>query len=637
MGNIVLRDVSKQFGGQVVLRGLSLELSSGEIVGIVGPNGCGKTTLMRLILGQTEPDSGTVTRSRGLDVGYLSQEPELAAERTLHDEVLSAFSDLLGIERRMRELSEEMTHRHERPDELRALMDEYDRLNARFIAAGGYTYEQRLAEIVSGLGFREEDKSLPVRVLSGGQKCRAALAKLLLRESTYLLLDEPTNHLDIDAVRWLEKFLAGHTGGAAIISHDRYLLDRVARRIVALEDGQARGYPGNYSNYVETRERNRLTQERRHEQDQAYIAKEREYVARYGAGQRARQARGRQTRLERQLEDGRFVLAAPAQRRTIDFEFDVDVQEGRTVIELDALAKSYGDRRLFADLSLAVRSQDRIGITGPNGVGKTTLLRILVGQQAADAGGARIQSTARIGYFAQEAQELDPAWSVLQAVLDARPELTEQRARSLLGGFLFTGDDVFKRVGQLSGGEQSRVRLIRLMLASPSVLVLDEPTNHLDIPSREALEAALLDYPGAIIAVSHDRYFLDRIATRLLVMRPTGHRLVEGNYSAYIELAESEAAAAAAKPQPAKRPAAPARPKVGAARSRLSGLKLVEIEARMEEVRGTIRRCHEQFADPLVYKDGARVAELRAQLDACEAQQAELEAAWYERAAHELE
>ncbi|MEP0845532.1 MAG: ABC-F family ATP-binding cassette domain-containing protein [Phycisphaerae bacterium] len=629
--------MSKQFGGQVVLRGLSLELTSGEVVGIIGPNGCGKTTLMRLILGQTEPDSGTVTCSRGLDVGYLSQEPDLADDRTLHDEVLSAFSELLGIERRMRELSDEMTHRHERPDELRALMDEYDRLNARFLAAGGYTYEQRLAEIVSGLGFREEDKSLPVRVLSGGQKCRAALAKLLLRESTYLLLDEPTNHLDIDAVRWLEKFLAGHTGGAAIISHDRYLLDRVAQRIVALEGGQAHSYPGNYSNYAQTLERDRLTQERQHEKDRAYIAKEREYVARYGAGQRARQARGRQTRLERQLEDGRFVLDAPAQRRRIDFEFNVEVPEGRTIIELDGLAKSYSDRRLFADLSLVVRSQDRIGITGPNGVGKSTLLRILVGQQDADAGGVRIHSAARLGYFAQESRELNPDWSVLQAVLDARPEFTEQRARSILGAFLFSGEDVFKKIPQLSGGEQSRVRIVRLMLASPSVLVLDEPTNHLDIPSREALEAALLDYPGAIIAVSHDRYFLDRIATRLLVMRPAGHRLIQGNYSAYIQRAESEAAAAAAKAQSDKRATAPSASKHAAPRSRLAGLKLAEIEARMDDVRGKIQRCHEQFADPLVYKDGARVAELRAELEACETQQAELEAAWYERAARELE
>lgn len=649
MGQISIQNVACQLGHRMVLSGAAAELHSGEIVGIVGPNGCGKTTLLRLIMGEIQPDSGTITRSRGMEVGYLSQEPSLAPDRTLHDEVLSAFAEVLSLEQRMHALSERIAAQHDGPDAA-ALLSEYDRLTSQFIAAGGYTYERRLREILGGLGFAESDHGLPVRVLSGGQKCRAALARLLLQDSTYLLLDEPTNHLDIDAVRWLEKFLAGHHGGAAIISHDRYLLDRVAQRILEIDRGAIRAYPGNYTNFARTRERNRLTQERRYDQDRAFIEKERDFIARHMAGQRSKEARGRRTRLQRQIEAGELVLERPGQRRSFSLEFGWESADaggplahaGRTVIETAAVSKAYGARVLFSELSVQIGGTTRMGITGPNGTGKTTLLKVLLGQVEADGGTVRVDPRAAIGYYAQESSGLDENSTVLQSVLDARPGMAEPQARSLLGHFLFSGEDVFKRIGQLSGGEQSRVRLIRLMLAAPSVLVLDEPTNHLDIPSREALEAALEAFPGAILAVSHDRYFLDRIVTRLLVLRDGRHETSEGNYSDYVRRLEAAAAGAEAEssaggkprsenrgPRPAK--SASARPGRGQADKR----SLAELEARIHELQEIIRKQQELFADPAVYREKGRIESLRTEFERCQAELEELEAAWFERAERE--
>jgi len=356
MGTIRFQNVAKQFGGQIVLADVTLELHSGQSTALVGANGAGKTTLFRLITGAQTPDSGTVTCSRGLDVGYLAQEPEVRGDVTLRAAVTEAFTELIALEQKLHALAEQMAAEHDSP-ELADHMAEYDRINARFEAAGGYGFEQRVDEILGGLGFAKSDYELPVRVLSGGQKCRAALAKLLLQERQFLLLDEPTNHLDIDAVRWLEKFLANYHGGAVIISHDRYLLDRVAERTIEVANARATSYTGNYSRYVETRELHRKTQARQYEKDKAFIEKERAYIAKHLAGQRTRQAQGRRTRLERQLAAGELTTSLPgADRRAAALRFDdVDIsgQEGKEIVRVDGLAKAFGEKRLFADLSLA--------------------------------------------------------------------------------------------------------------------------------------------------------------------------------------------------------------------------------------------------------------------------------------------
>jgi ATP-binding cassette subfamily F protein 3 len=657
MGLVRLQNVSKQFGARLVLNDLSLELHTGEKVGFVGANGAGKTTVFRLIAGGLLPDMGTVTLSKGLEVGYLPQEPEIAEEQTLHDEVLGVFANVFALEQKLHALAEQMSTQPPGP-QLDELMQQYDRATARFEAAGGYSYEQRLGEILGGLGFKPEDYKLPMNALSGGQKCRAALAKLLLREPELLLLDEPTNHLDIDAVRWLEKFLAGHHGGAVIVSHDRYLLDRVADRIVEIEGGKVQSYPGNYSNYVRTKELRQLTQDRQYELDHAFLEKERTFIATHMGRQRTAEARGRLTRLERRLKAGEFTLEKSAQRARVKIAFGADadrIQSGKDVLEVEGLCKRYGAKVLFTDLSLRVPAGRRLGITGPNGTGKTTLLKIVLGQIPANRGKYRFAAKASIGYYAQEAAELDPDKTVVQEILSTRPDLLESQARSFAARFLFRGDEPFKRIEQLSGGEQSRVRLMKIILTSPNVLILDEPTNHLDIPSREVLEQALAEFPGTIIVVSHDRYLLDRICDRLLVMRDNQHALYQGNYSYYIEQIEreraaAEAAAAAATGDRAKksRPSSRAggRDAAGAgrtagstrptqARSRFARLKLEELEALIIEREQQLERLHERFGDVQLYREAGAVVRLREEFETRKSELQEAEADWTARAENE--
>ncbi|HRS28010.1 MAG: ABC-F family ATP-binding cassette domain-containing protein [Phycisphaerae bacterium] len=650
MGLIRVQNVTKQFGGQVVLNDVSVEFSTGHVVGLVGPNGAGKTTLFKLITGQLAPDLGTVTLSKGLEVGYLPQEPEVAEGQTLHDEVLSVFADVLALEQKLQGISEQMAAQPAGPA-LDELMQQYDRTTARFEAAGGYTYEQRLGEILGGLGFSQADYKLPMAALSGGQKCRAALAKLLLQESQFLLLDEPTNHLDIDAVRWLEKFLAGHHGGAVIVSHDRYLLDRLAERIVEVEGARLRSFPGNYTNYVQTKAVRQLTQDRQFVNDRAFIQKEREFIAKHMGKQRTAEAKGRLKRLERRLAAGEFTLERTSQREKIKIRFgeaDRQVTAGKDVLSVRGLSKAYGEKRLFTDLSLTVPAGSRLGITGPNGTGKTTLLKIVLGQVRADAGEFDLDVKASVGYYAQEATELDPNRTVVQEILTVRQEWLESHARSYAARFLFRGEDPFKRVSQLSGGEQSRVRLMKIILANPNVLILDEPTNHLDIASREVLEEALLEFPGTIIAVSHDRYFLDRICDHLLVMRSNEHALYDGNYSYYIRQVEAEresaamAAGAEKRPKAAKGGKTPRGGGQDAAaavekpqRTRFHKLRLEELEQLIIDLETRLMELHERFGEPELYHDATGVSELREEFDAVQAELAEAEQEWNARAERE--
>ncbi len=655
MGLIRLQGVTKQFGGRVVFDNITLELATGEIIGLVGPNGAGKTTLFKLIAGHYPPDIGTVTISRDLEVGYLPQEPTLRDGATLHDEALSGFADILDMEQRLHALSEQMAAHHDGP-RFAELAEQYDKLHDRFVTAGGYVFEQRLKEVLHGLGFEERDYTLPVAALSGGQKCRVALAKLLVQDAQFLLLDEPTNHLDIDAVRWLEKFLAGHHGGAIVISHDRYLLDRIATRILELENGRFNSYPGNYSAFVKAREVRRLSQERQFEQDQAFIEKERAYIARYKAGQRAAQAQGRLKRLERQLGAGEFVLERPGERDTMGLRFDFPNDErlnsgGLDVVAADALAKRYDGKTLFEDLSLRVPPGQRLGITGPNGTGKSTLLKILLGKLPADAGEVKLDRKQIIGYYAQDGTELHAGWTLFDVIREARPDLSDQAIRSFLGRFLFSGDDAFKPVSGCSGGEQSRLRLLRLILSAPSVLVLDEPTNHLDIPSREVLEEALDEFPGTVVVVSHDRYFLDRIVNRLMVMRPGEVRSLNGNYSTYIELTEREAADAetrkaearkaeererqraseTAKTEAAARGAARSAPKKSSAKSPYAKLSLEQLEIEIYAREARIRELTEAFGDVVRVSEPAELERLERGLDEARTELAALEEEWSRR------
>jgi ATP-binding cassette subfamily F protein 3 len=471
-------------------------------------------------------------------------------------------------------------------------------------------------------------------VMSGGQKCRAALAKLLLEDRSFLLLDEPTNHLDIDAVRWLEKFLAGHHGGAVIVSHDRYLLDRLCDRIIEVDRTRVTGYPGNYSNYAKIKEVRQLTEQRQYEKDAEFIKKERAFIAKNIVGQRTKEARGRRTRLERRLAAGEFVTERISRRRKAAIAFKQADTDEDTVLRCDELCMSYGENILFTDVTFQVPSGGRFGITGPNGTGKTTLLRIILAEVAATGGDFTLDPKLTVGYYSQETVELDPDRTIVDEIRHARSDFTEHQARSYLARYLFTGEDVFKTLGMLSGGEQSRVRLATLILQEPQVLVLDEPTNHLDIPSREVLEEALLNFGGTIIVVSHDRYFLDRIVDRLLVLRRTSHGLYNGNYSYYIAQVELEKAAVKGE-TPARRRSAEkrvaGRDEKKSAPSPYDRLSIDELEAMVIERETELATLHERFADPAVCRDPDALAELREEVELLEADLAEVDAAWQER------
>ena len=628
MSVVTVHTVAKQYGTQVVLSEATFELHAGETVGLVGANGSGKTTLFRLITGELEPDLGTITCSRGLKIGYLPQEPRISPKKTLHEEVGSVFADLLELEEKVHAAADQMAGEQD-PQRLAELMATYDRLNDRFVVAGGHTFEARLNEILGGLGFTEADHRLPMSVLSGGQKCRAALAKLLLRDRSLLLLDEPTNHLDIDAVRWLEKFLAGHHGGAVIVSHDRYLLDRLCDRILELERTRVSSYPGNYSNYAKAKHVRTLTQQRQFAQDTVFIKKEQAFIAKHLAGQRTKEAQGRRTRLARRLKAGEFVTENVAREKTTKLSFEqADAGQG-CLLRCDGLTKRYDDNVLFENLSFQVQAGQRLGITGPNGTGKTTLLKIVLGQVKAELGQVELDPKRSVGYYEQEsATTLDPNRTVLDEFKADYPDRKDEHIRSMLGAYLFSGEDVFKPLGALSGGEQSRVRLAKLIMQSPEMLILDEPTNHLDIASREALESALSDFGGAVIVVSHDRYFLDRIVDHLLVMRKEGCQLYPGHYSYYIDLVEQERTqqqqAKVGRQKKRKAAAQKARPPS----TPYDHLDLDEIEERIMARETELTALNERFGDASVYQDLDALALLREKVDEVKQALEDLNTAW---------
>lgn len=640
---LALRNIRKQFGLQVVLDDISFELHSGETVGLVGPNGCGKTTICGLITGELQPELGTVQISKGVTVGLLRQESELGTDGTLIEEVGEALADIRRLEMELHQWSQRMATGDHKAD-LDSLMASYEQANNRFIAAGGHGRQRRLYEVLGGLGFCERDHALPIQKLSGGQKCRAALAKLLVGDPSFLLLDEPSNHLDMDAVEWLEGFLKNHPGGVMIISHDRYLLDRVCTRIFELEHRRLTCYRGNYTNFVKNKEVLQLTQQRQFEKDMEFIKKERAFIAKHLAGQRTREAQGRRTRLERRLKAGEFTTEDVLGSKTTNIKFSRSEAGTETVIRAQNLSMSFGDFKLFSQLSFQLLPRQRLGITGPNGTGKTTLLKILIGELQPTAGQVSLAPQLKVGYYAQEHMGLDPAGSVVETIRAKHPEFTEQAARSLLARYRFTGDDAFKLVGALSGGEHSRLRLALLILEEPDLLILDEPTNHLDISSCEALETALQEFDGTLVAVSHDRYFLDRVVNRLLILRHDSFTIHDGNYSSYIgetttvsgvqsesnndKVRRTQASGGkgrSKKKRVTKNKSSKATP------SKYDPMPIEEIEALLIDRETALARLHERFGRPELYQDPDALAELREEADAAAAELAEIEAVWEDR------
>ncbi len=529
MSLVTINKVTKRYDPHIILDEISVAIAPGDRIGLIGRNGCGKTTLLKIVAGLLTDIKGDVVVGKGIRIGYLSQEPELERECTLRQEMLKVFEERLDLEDKMLILAEEMESK-----ETPQLLQEYSRLQEKHERLGGYDYEHRINRVLGGLGFHEQDFNLPVNVLSGGQKSRATLAKLLLEEPDLLLFDEPTNHLDINGILWLENYLnTEYKGGVLVVSHDRYFLDKVVRKIWELADSEINIYRGNYSKYLEIKNVERLVDSRAFKMQQAFIAQEQKFIDRNIAGQRTREAQGRRKRLDRLEEKDSPKPDSP----TVSLNFSQDTRGGNDILRCHNVGKQFGDKVLFTDLNFEVDRGDVVGIIGPNGTGKTTLFRMILGQEKPSQGEMWVGPTLKFGYYTQELEGLNTENEIFEEIFELCPEKTPFEVRSYLAKFLFSGDDVFKRIGNLSGGEQSRVQLAKLLLENANVLLLDEPTNHLDISACEALEKSLAQFPATVFVISHDRYLLNNLATKMLIFEVTKEgtktHFFDGNYAEY--------------------------------------------------------------------------------------------------------
>ena len=525
MERIRMIGLGKSFGVRQVFSNVSFEIKEGDRIALVGPNGAGKSTLLKCILGIEELDEGQVVMSPVASIGYLQQDVNLG-DASLAEEIETAWEDVHALENKLQELTAYLeTHEASESD-----LQRLDYLQNRLEWLGGYDYEQKTKRIVYGLGFTDEDLYKPANAFSGGQKTRINLAKALVRSPDFLFLDEPTNHLDMEMLEWLEGYLSSYRGGILIVSHDRYFMDRIVTGVVELDHHKATTYRGNYSRYVAQREERLKADTIAYEKQQEYIKKTEEYIDKYRAGIKSKMARGRQSQLNR-LER----LEAPETSHSLDFKFPPAAMSADKVLVLDHVSIGYKtDDPIIDDVSVVVRRGESVALIGPNGAGKSTMVKAIVGELFPIEGHIDIGNRVQVGYFSQEHEELHDRWQVVDEIIN-NYNFTEEKARNVLGSFLFKGDDVFKLVGDLSGGERARLALLKLFLQGDNFLILDEPTNHLDVPTREIVERALQQFGGTCFIISHDRYFLDQVSTRTLVLENKGFTEYLGNYSYYKE------------------------------------------------------------------------------------------------------
>ncbi|GAX88790.1 ribosomal protection-like ABC-F family protein [Effusibacillus lacus] len=526
--------IVKSYGTDVILNGATLAVHEGERVGLAGVNGAGKSTLLKIITGDIPADSGEVHIGKNVTIGYLSQQTGIRSDKTVYKEIRSVFADLFGLEARIRDLEARMSDPSVYGNEslYQTLTDQYTVLTQEFADRQGYAVDAKVRSILSGLDFPEDMWELPVESLSGGQKTRLALGKLLLIQPTLLILDEPTNYLDLPTVTWLESYLKGYPGSLLLVSHDRYFLDALVNVIFELDRGTTRRYTGNYSAFLEQKQAELEIQVKRYEQQQAEIARMQDFVQRNIA--RATTTKRAQSR-RKMLEKMERLDKPVTSQDQAHFSFTVERQSGHDVLTVENLSLSYGTKTLFDRLNLSITRGERVALIGPNGIGKSSLIKAIAGRLEPSSGSIRLGAHVKLGYYTQEQEDLTPNKTVLNEVWDAFPRLELTRVRTVLGNFLFSGDDVMKQVSTLSGGERSRVALAKLMLLQANFMLLDEPTNHLDLLSKEMLEVALDDYPGTLLFISHDRYFINRIATRVIELTEQGLTSYLGNYDEYLE------------------------------------------------------------------------------------------------------
>ena len=630
MERIRMIGLGKSFGVRQVFSNVSFEIKEGDRIALVGPNGAGKSTLLKCILGIEELDEGQVVMSSVASIGYLQQDVNLG-DASLAEEIETAWEDVHALENKLQELTTYLeTHEASESD-----LQRLDYLQNRLEWLGGYDYEQKTKRIVYGLGFTDEDLYKPANAFSGGQKTRINLAKALVRSPDFLFLDEPTNHLDMEMLEWLEGYLSSYRGGILIVSHDRYFMDRIVTGVVELDHHKATTYRGNYSRYVAQREERLKADTIAYEKQQEYIKKTEEYIDKYRAGIKSKMARGRQSQLNR-LER----LEAPETSHSLDFKFPPAAMSADKVLVLDHVSIGYKkDDPIIDDVSVVVRRGESVALIGPNGAGKSTMVKAIVGELFPTEGHIDIGNRVQVGYFSQEHEELHDRWKVVDEIIN-NYNFTEEKARNVLGSFLFKGDDVFKLVGDLSGGERARLALLKLFLQGDNFLILDEPTNHLDVPTREIVERALQQFGGTCFIISHDRYFLDQVSTRTLVLENKGLTEYLGNYSYYKEkLKEQQDIAALTEvveevakedvkseakiisPSPSDEP----KKKTN---TYMVEKQLAEVEEEIARLEATMKMYEVQLANPVVQQDLAEMENISKQLSDTESNLQKLYEKW---------
>lgn len=637
------QNISKAFVENQVLKNVSFHIEDHEKAAIVGINGAGKTTLLRIIVGEMTPDDGQVVLARDKTLGYLAQNSTVDTSHTIYEELLSVKADLLRLEEKIRECENNM--KHAEGDALEDLMKQYTSLTHAFETGGGYLYRSELVGVLKGLGFTEDEFSKPVATLSGGQKTRVALGRLLLQNPDLIILDEPTNHLDMNSIAWLETYLLNYKGAVLIVSHDRYFLDRIAGKVIEIDQSKATTFMGNYSDYAVKKEQLRVAAWNAYMNQQREIKHQEEVIEKLKSFNREKSIKRAESR-EKMLDKIEVIEKPPEVRTDMKLTLTPRILSGNDVLTVEHLAKSFDSHKLFTDVNFEIKRGEHVAIIGDNGSGKTTLLKILNGLVPADQGTFRLGSNVEIGYYDQEHHVLHSDKTLFEEISDDYPYLNNTQIRNVLAAFLFTGEDVFKRISDLSGGERGRVSLAKLVLSNANFLILDEPTNHLDIMSKEILEDALNGYEGTILYVSHDRYFINRTAHRILDLTEGQFVNYVGNYDYYLEKHDTVMAAIEASvPQSADADNTVAA-KVAESEVKLDWKAQKEEQARLRKKENDLKKCEEQIArlearvseidtemsDPAIGTQVAKLQELSKEQVACQEQLEKLYEQWEELA-----
>lgn len=637
------QNISKAFVENQVLKNVSFHIEDHEKAAIVGINGAGKTTLLRIIVGEMTPDDGQVVLAKDKTLGYLAQNSTVDTSHTIYEELLSVKADLLRLEEKIRECENNMKHAD--GDALEDLMKQYTSLTHAFETGGGYLYRSELVGVLKGLGFTEDEFSKPVATLSGGQKTRVALGRLLLQNPDLIILDEPTNHLDMNSIAWLETYLLNYKGAVLIVSHDRYFLDRIAGKVIEIDQSKATTFMGNYSDYAVKKEQLRVAAWNAYMNQQREIKHQEEVIEKLKSFNREKSIKRAESR-EKML-DKIEVIEKPSEVRTdMKLTLTPRILSGNDVLTVEHLSKSFDSHKLFADVNFEIKRGEHVAIIGDNGSGKTTLLKILNGLVPADQGTFRLGSNVEIGYYDQEHHVLHSEKTLFEEISDDYPYLNNTQIRNVLAAFLFTGEDVFKRISDLSGGERGRVSLAKLVLSNANFLILDEPTNHLDIMSKEILEDALNGYEGTILYVSHDRYFINRTAHRILDLTEGQFVSYVGNYDYYLEKHDTVMAAIEANaPQNADADSTVAA-KAAESEVKLDWKAQKEEQARLRKKENDLKKCEEKIAeleariseidtemsDPAIGTQVAKLQELSKEQTSCQEQLEKLYEQWEELA-----